>query len=102
MDKRRRLRGSIAFMLACFASPCCTPLIIPLLIALLAGSPIALWMSQNLGWVYGGLTVISIVSFVLAWRWLNRPKVSQTPIINLSNIPVMPMPTIKGDQSHVQ
>ena len=102
MLKGANRRGILAFIVACFTSPCCTPLIVPLLLALLAGSPIALWISQNLGWVYGGLTVISIISFVLALRWFNRSKPAQPPTINLSNIPVMPIPSIKGDQSHVQ
>ncbi len=102
MFKKRNRCGIAAFVVACFTSPCCTPLIVPLLLALLAGSPIALWMSQNLGWVYGGLTVLSIVSFVLAVRWMNKPKSSPPTPIHLSNIPIMPMPSIKGDQSHVQ
>ena len=102
MFKKANRRGIIAFLVACFTSPCCTPLIVPLLLALLAGSPIALWISQNLGWVYGGLTVVSIISFVLTIRWMNKPKPSQPSPLHLSNIPVMPMPSIKGEQSHVQ
>lgn len=100
--KKVSLRGIVAFLVACFTSPCCTPLIVPLLLALLAGSPVALWISQNLGWVYGGLTLVSILSFVLALRWLNKPKSAQPITIHLSNNPVMPMPSLKGDQSHVQ
>ena len=102
MFKKINRRGIAAFLLACFTSPCCTPLIVPLILALLAGSPVALWISQNLGWVYGGLTLVSILSFVLALRWLNRPKPAQPSPIHLSNSPVMPMPSLKGDQPHVQ
>src|SRR5438105_101566 len=32
------------FALACVTSPCCTPVLVPLLLALLAGTPLALWM----------------------------------------------------------
>ena len=47
---------------ACVTSPCCTPLFVPLGLALLAGTPAAVWLSANLGWVYGGLTLVSIIS----------------------------------------
>jgi hypothetical protein len=61
-----RTRGGLMFAVACIASPCCTPLIVPLALALLAGTPVAAWLGHNLGWVYGGLTLLSVVSFVLA------------------------------------
>ncbi len=46
-------------------SPCCTPIIVPIALALLAGTPVAVWLSANVGWVYGGLTLLSVVSLVL-------------------------------------
>ena len=67
----KKIRSGVMFIIACVASPCCTPLIVPLGLALLAGTPVAVWASANLGWVYGGLTLLSIVSFVLGFRWLN-------------------------------
>lgn len=60
------------FGIACVASPCCTPLIVPLALSLLAGTPIAIWLSTYVGWIYGGLTLISIASFVLAYRWMGQ------------------------------
>lgn len=65
-------RSGILFGVACLASPCCAPLIVPLILSVLAGTPLALWMSHNLGWVYGGLTLLSVVSFVLALRHINK------------------------------
>lgn len=69
------------FAVACIASPCCTPLIVPLGIALLAGTPVAAWLTAYLGWVYGGLTLLSVVSLVLGFRWMNtssrKPKLAQ-------------------------
>ena len=80
--------GSIGmFLVACFTSPCCTPLIVPLAITLLAGTPVALWMSQNLGWVYGVLTVISIISFVLALRRMGKRDQSVPIPIRPADIP---------------
>jgi hypothetical protein len=63
------IRSSAAFAVACITSPCCTPIIVPIVIALLAGTPIAGFLSLYIGWVYGILTLVSIVSLVLAIRW---------------------------------
>ncbi|MEZ4666460.1 MAG: hypothetical protein R3E39_00835 [Anaerolineae bacterium] len=68
----QKIRGGVMFVVACIASPCCTPLIVPAALALLAGTPVAIWMGQNLGLVYGGLTLLSVISFVLAFRWMSK------------------------------
>lgn len=70
--KWQQIRGIVMFGIACLASPCCTPLIVPVVLALLAGTPAAIWMGQNLGVVYGGLTLVSVVSLVLAWRLIGK------------------------------
>lgn len=71
----QKIRGGVMFGIVCIASPCCTPLIVPVVLALLAGTPAALWLGQNLGWVYGGLTLLSVVSFVLALRWTRKQAI---------------------------
>jgi predicted MFS family arabinose efflux permease len=84
----KKIRSGVMFGIACVASPCCTPLIVPLGLALLAGTPIAVWLSANLGWVYGGLTMLSIISLVLGFRWMRqksdskrfKPKTTVQPI----------------------
>lgn len=76
------MRAPVMFAVACITSPCCTPLLVPLALALLAGTPVAVWLSAHMGWVLGGLTLVSIASFVLAWRWFN-PK---TPAPKVSNV----------------
>ncbi|MEO8610140.1 MAG: hypothetical protein ABI690_19755 [Chloroflexota bacterium] len=68
----QKIRSGVMFVVACIASPCCTPLIVPAALALLAGTPVAVWMGQNLGWVYGGLTLLSGIGFVLALRWMGK------------------------------
>jgi membrane protein implicated in regulation of membrane protease activity len=68
----QKIRSGVMFGVACIASPCCTPIIVPIGIALLAGTPAAIWLSANIGWVYGGLTLLSIVSLVLGFRWLRQ------------------------------
>jgi hypothetical protein len=67
-----KIRAGVMFVIACVFSPCCTPLFVPLILGLLAGTPAAVWLGQNLGWVYGILTVISVVSFILAFRWMGK------------------------------
>lgn len=95
--RNERLRAGILFVIACFTSPCCTPLIVPLALVLLAGTPAAVGMGQNLGWIYGVLTLISGISFVLGLRWWNRRKMNQPATIHPSGILV-----ISGDQPHVE
>lgn len=61
-----KTRPGFMLALACLTSPCCTPLLVPLLLFLLAGSPVALWLTAYVGWVYGALTVVSLLSLGLA------------------------------------
>ena len=75
----KKIRSGFMFGIACIASPCCTPLIVPLGLALLAGTPVAVWASAHLGWIYGGLTLVSIVSLVMGLRWLGQKSASKSP-----------------------
>lgn len=68
----QKIRGGVMLTIACIASPCCSVLLVPIVLTLLAGTPVAVWVSHNLGLVYGGLTLLSILSFVLAFRWLTK------------------------------
>lgn len=72
----QKIRSGLMFAIACVASPCCTPLIVPMALALFAGSPAAIWATMHLGWVYGGLTLVSVVSLLLAFRWMNQKRSS--------------------------
>lgn len=96
-----RLRGPLLFLIACCTSPCCTPLIVPLLLTLMAGTPVAVWTSHYLGWVYGVLTVISLISLVLGLRWMGKRKPSQPaplPRPELSDV----SPVLEGENIHVE
>lgn len=68
----QKIRSGVMFGVACITSPCCTPIIVPIGLALLAGTPVAVWLSANIGWVYGGLTMLSVVSLVLGFRWMGQ------------------------------
>jgi len=66
------IRGGFLLAVACIFSPCCIPLLVPFGFALLAGTPVAVWLTQYLGWVYGGLTLISTVSLGLGLYWMRQ------------------------------
>ena len=68
----RKIRTSLAFALALITSPALTPIIVPRCFdsALLAGTPAAIWLTHNAGWVYGGLTFISLISLIFGLRFL--------------------------------
>jgi hypothetical protein len=76
----KKIRSGVMFGVACIASPCCTPILVPIAIALLAGTPVAVWLSANLGWIYGGLTVLSIISLVLGFRWMRQKSGSKPSV----------------------
>ena len=83
-----KIRSGFMFGIAVIASPCCTPLIVPVVLVLLAGTPIAAWLSYHLSWVYGGLTMISIISFVLGFYWMRRKMFTKPAALDLSTNPV--------------
>ena len=70
----QKFRGLFMLGLACGASPCCTPFLVPVGMSLLVGTPAAAWLAYHLGLVYGGLSLVSIVSFIFAIRWIQAPK----------------------------
>lgn len=84
----KKIRSGVLFGVACITSPCCTPLLVPLLIGLLAGTPAAAWITQNVGWVYGLLTLLSVISFVLALRWMGKQSTSKSSLVRSLETPV--------------
>jgi len=75
----QKIRAGLMLGIACIASPCCTPFIVPLGLALLAGTPVAVWLTPYIGWLYSGLTLVSVISLVLGLRWLGQKKPPQPP-----------------------
>lgn len=78
----QKFRGGAMLGIGCVTSPCCTPLLVPLWLLLLAGTPSAVWLTQYIGWIYAGLTLISIVSLAVGWRWL-RGNVASSRVSTL-------------------
>jgi hypothetical protein len=89
-ELRRNIRGTLMLGVACITSPCCTPLIVPVMLGLLAGTPMAVWLTQNVGWVYGGLTLVSVISLVLGLRWAWQKLALPTPLDSLPRTAVAP------------
>jgi len=87
----KKIRSGVMFGIACIASPCCTPIIVPIGLALLAGTPVAIWASAHIGWVYGGLTLLSVVSLVLGFRWLRRKSNSRHSVDARSKAGIQPI-----------
>jgi len=70
----RQFLGFTSLIVGCLASPCCAPLLVAGGLAYFAGTPVALVLAQYTGWVYAGLTLLSMVSFVLGLRWLQQRR----------------------------
>lgn len=68
--RQRKIRGGLLLGVGCVTSPCCTPLLVPLALTLLAGTPIAAFLTRYVGWVYALLTLISLGTLFLGVRHL--------------------------------
>jgi hypothetical protein len=87
----KKIRSGLMFGVACITSPCCTPILVPIALALLAGTPVAVWLSANVGWVYGGLTLLSMISLVLGFRWMGQKAESKRSIENARKAAIKPI-----------
>ena len=84
----KKIRSGLMFGVACITSPCCTPIIVPIVLALLAGTPLAVWLSAYVGWVYGGLTLLSAISLILGFRWMGQKNASKASKLKATIQPI--------------
>ena len=75
----RKFVAALGLVLPVLPALAVTPIFVPIALALLAGAPVAVWLSANVGWVYGGLTLLSIVSLVLGFRWMGQKTPPKAP-----------------------
>ncbi len=87
---RRTLRGGWLVAVGCLASPCCAPLLLPIALALLAGTPVAAWLTVRLDWVYGALTLLSVLSIALGIWWLTGRREPATGDACRVDLPARP------------
>lgn len=74
----RKIRGGVLLGVGCVTSPCCTPLVVPAALALLAGTPLAAFLAQYIGWVYAVLTLVSLLTLFFGVRSLwQKPSAQQ-------------------------
>lgn len=87
--RRRKARAGLLLAVGCITSPCCTPLLVPLAITLLAGTPIAAILTRYVGWVYALLTLVSLVTLFFGIRHL-WPLFSAQPAKRGGSVPDHP------------
>jgi hypothetical protein len=66
------LGGVLMLGVACLA--CCAPLIAPVILGLVAGTPLAALLTFSSGWLVGGLALLLVMGFTLAWRMRNKAQ----------------------------
>jgi hypothetical protein len=70
-----KIRSSIMFFIALVACPCHLPITMPLILLLLAGTSTSVWLTRHVGWVYGALAGIFLLSLVLGFRWMRYASI---------------------------
>ncbi|MCI0550205.1 MAG: hypothetical protein L0287_04560 [Anaerolineae bacterium] len=92
----QKIRSGVMFVIAFVSCPCHLPITLPLALVLLAGTPAAVWVGQNTGWVYGGMTILFIVSLALGYVWMghtNTAKREKPNLVKISSIKSIPKVT---------
>lgn len=80
----RKIRAGLLLGVGCLTSPCCSPLIVPAVLALLAGTPLAVFLAQYIGWVYAALTLVSLLSLFFGVRALWAKQSAQSKEVAVS------------------
>jgi len=75
----QQIRSGVMFVLSAITCPCHLPIVLPLVLALLAGTPVGVWVTQNVGWVYGGMTLLFFGSLALGFHWIGQNDVVCEP-----------------------
>ena len=73
----QKIRSGVMFVLSAITCPCQLPIVLPLALALLAGTPAAVWIMQNVSWVYGGMTILFLVSLAFGLRWMGQANAAR-------------------------
>ena len=73
----QKIRKGVMFVLPAITCPGHLPIVLPLALALLAGTPAAVWITQNVSWVYGGMTILFLVSLAFGLRWMGQANAAR-------------------------
>ena len=69
----QKIRSGAMFAISAITCPCHLPITLPLTLVLFAGTPMAVWITHNTGWVCGGMVFIFLLSLGLGFLGLNKP-----------------------------
>ena len=69
----QKIRSRIMFVISFITCPCHLVIVIPLALALLAGTPLAVWIAQYSGWIYGVMTGAFLLNLALGFIWMGTP-----------------------------
>ncbi len=72
----QKIRSGVMFVVAFITCPCHLPITLPLALVLLAGTPLAVWITQHSGWIYGIMTGTFLLSLALGFVWSGFSKES--------------------------
>jgi hypothetical protein len=73
----KKIRSGGMFVVAFVGCPCHLPITLPLALALLTGTSAAVWIAQHTAWVYGGMTILFLISLALGFMWMSREDSTQ-------------------------
>ena len=79
----QKIRSGVMFTASLITCPCHLPIVLPLALALLAGTPAAVWITQNVGWVYGTMALLFFVSVALGFRSISQPAAECEPQLTI-------------------
>ena len=77
MNYWQKIRSGVMFVVSFITCPCHLPLTLPPVLVLLAGTPAAVWITQNVSWVYGGMTILFLVSLAFGLRWMGQANAAR-------------------------
>lgn len=88
----QKIRSGVMFVVSFVSCPCHLPITLPLALALLAGTPLAVWISQHVGWVYGIFGGVFLLSLALGFAWVGSTNENEVcePRSNgsISSVPI--------------
>ena len=70
----QKIRSGAMFVISAITCPCHLPITLPLILVLLAGTPLAVWIIQHSGWMYGIMTGVFLLSLALGFLWAGSSK----------------------------
>lgn len=84
----QKIRSGVMFIISVITCPCHLPIVLPLALVLLAGTPTAVWISQHISWIFGAMTFVFLLSLALGFAWTSRsvgPACEPKPMLGIKS-----------------